>query len=111
MCAQFRRRTARRHRPRPLTQAHRVWRAAVLRRDGWTCDISGVVSTNNHAHHLNAYAWFPLQRCNLSNGITLTPHEHQLFHDYMGGIEQKCTRQDYDRYKPLRIRELTVLGV
>jgi hypothetical protein len=88
-----------------------AWRNSVLQRDGWTCDITGIVGGVLQAHHLNAWAWFPRQRFLFSNGITLSIREHRLFHAWMGGIDVKCTKADYERYKPMRLRELLTVGI
>lgn len=93
------------------SQEHAVWRNAVLRRDGWTCDITGITGGVLQAHHLNAWAWFPKQRLLVSNGITLSIREHFLFHQWMGGIDVKCTKADYEQYKPMRLRELLTIGL
>lgn len=103
----------RRRHSRRINDEARRWRNAVLARDNYTCDISKVKLPPQklQAHHLEAWAWNKLQRCNIDNGITLSTREHRLFHEWMGGIEVRCTRQDYYRYKAIRVQESLLLGV
>jgi 5-methylcytosine-specific restriction endonuclease McrA len=55
------------------------WRADVLRRDNYLCQICG--SNNNlHAHHRKSWIEFPELRLELSNGRTLCSECHKLFH-------------------------------
>ena len=83
------------------------WAKRVIKRCGNRCDITGKTG-RLHAHHLNAWAWFPNQRFALGNGVALSPREHDQFHVWMGGIGVRCTRADYHRYKSMRIRELLI---
>lgn len=90
---------------------HAEWRNQVLQRCNYTCDISGKIGGSLQAHHLNGWAWFPKERYDINNGVALSIREHILFHDWLGGISVKCTREDYEIYKPMRIRENMVLGI
>jgi len=101
------------HKHRRYNKHDRLWRQLVLKRDNYTCDITGqqLSPKKLRAHHLESYAWNKLQRCNINNGVTLSIREHDLFHEWMGGIEIRCTKKDYETYKAQRIRELLVLGV
>lgn len=53
---------------------HRVWRAAIFKRDDDTCQKCGrseLVGRKRHAHHLKPWKEFPELRYELSNGQTL----------------------------------------
>ncbi|RJQ10662.1 MAG: HNH endonuclease [Bacillota bacterium] len=58
--------------------AYREWRAAVYRRDKWTCRTCGYKGRAIVAHHIKRFADHPALRFALSNGITLcrTCHAH-----------------------------------
>ena len=60
------------------------WRSAILRRDNYTCQITGQVGGKIAAHHLHNWAHFPDLRFELSNGVTITRELHTLFHERYG---------------------------
>lgn len=55
------------------------WRAAVLKRDGYTCQSCGSVN-DLHAHHIEHWADAPSKRVVLENGITLCRDCHVEVH-------------------------------
>jgi hypothetical protein len=62
------------------TKEYKNWREAVLKRDGHRCVICGATDCWLHAHHIQAWARFPDQRFEPSNGITLCAPCHWQSH-------------------------------
>jgi len=58
----------------------RLWREAVFRRDGWTCQKCGLVGGKLNAHHIKSFSKFPNLRFDVSNGMTLCVGCHQKEH-------------------------------
>lgn len=82
------------------TRDYRIWRATVIRRDK-ICRVCGNIKAR-HAHHLNHATYFPEERFNPENGITLCQKCHSHFHnDFKAGTRAKCTKHDMDEYKKL----------
>ena len=61
-----------------LTYEYRKWREAVLKRDK-KCVKCGN-TTNLHVHHILPFAYYPDERLNLNNGITLCEKCHREYH-------------------------------
>lgn len=61
----------------------RLWYQAVLKRDNFTCVISGSKG-NCSAHHLYSFSSYPDLQFELSNGITLSKGLHDEFHAVYG---------------------------
>lgn len=81
------------YRQKRSTKANR-WSKAIKRRDK-KCVVCG--STKKlHSHHLNAWATFPDQRFNISNGVTLCKCCHEAFHSYYGKGEN--TKEQYEEW-------------
>jgi 5-methylcytosine-specific restriction endonuclease McrA len=60
---------------------YREWRAAVFARDGYKCQDCGDSRGGNlRAHHIQPFAKYPEGRFNVTNGITLCHHCHELRH-------------------------------
>ena len=79
------------------TSDYRNWRKAVLERDGHKCVITGA-TTKLHAHHLNHSTYFPDERFDVENGVTVTSVFHLIFHIiFMRGYRKKCTVKDWER--------------
>ena len=57
---------------------------SVLRRDNYTCQITGQVGGKLNVHHLNGYNWDKENRTNINNGITLSEEIHKEFHTLYG---------------------------
>ena len=82
------------------TREHRIWRIAVIRRDG-TCAVCGT-RKSRQAHHMNSYSYFPEQRYDVNNGITLCRTCHTKFHcDYKRSFRHKCTKYDFENFMSL----------
>ena len=62
---------------------YKEWRAAVYKRDNYTCQICSNKGRLN-AHHLDGYANNKELRITLSNGITLCKECHDDFHHQYG---------------------------
>ena len=58
--------------------AYRVWRAAVLARDSYTCQECQ--AAGSQAHNIKRFKTHPKQRFKVSNGVTLCFPCHQIAH-------------------------------
>lgn len=58
---------------------YRKFRKRVLKRDEYTCQNCGC-KRNLQVHHILPYAFYPSERINLSNGITLCKKCHYKEH-------------------------------
>ena len=57
----------------------------VLKRDNYTCQITGKKSTPDlEVHHLDGYHWCKEKRIDVDNGITICRAIHYLFHNIYG---------------------------
>lgn len=77
----------------------KIWRNSVFKRDNYTCDICKNIGVKIQAHHLNGWSYFKDERFNLENGITLCKKCHFDFHKSLGGFRNKCTKQDYEKFR------------
>lgn len=77
----------------------KIWRDSIFERDNYTCDICKSTGGKIQAHHLNGWSYFKEERFNLENGITLCKKCHFDFHQSLGGFRNKCTKEDYKKYK------------
>lgn len=55
-----------------------------LKRDNYTCQITGIKGGCLNVHHLNGYHWDKENRTNTKNGITLSKGMHRRFHNMYG---------------------------
>lgn len=79
---------------------YRIWRVGVIRRDS-TCQCCGTLQ-NRHAHHINHATYFPEQRFDVENGITLCDTCHSHFHnDFKRSTREKCDVFDLGEYMKL----------
>jgi 5-methylcytosine-specific restriction endonuclease McrA len=79
---------------------YRVWRAEVIRGDSRCAICSGLV--NREAHHLNHASYFPLERFDVANGITLCKSCHRQFHtNFKTSTREKCTLEDFLNFQKL----------
>jgi 5-methylcytosine-specific restriction endonuclease McrA len=63
------------------TPEYRDWRAAVFKRDKYTCQKCGDASGGNlRAHHIKGYAAHPALRLDVGNGVTHCHKCHELEH-------------------------------
>lgn len=58
------------------------WSETVRKRDNYICQICGIKSKNNVAHHILHKAKYPLLSLNINNGITLCLDNHKEVHGY-----------------------------
>ena len=56
----------------------------ALKKDKYTCQITGENSSSLNVHHLNGYSWDIENRLNLDNVITITEDIHREFHKMFG---------------------------
>jgi hypothetical protein len=63
---------------------YKEWRFKCLKRDNFTCQISGNKKDDKQVHHINNYADFPELRYEVDNGITMTKKIHIEFHKQYG---------------------------
>lgn len=77
----------------------RKWRKAVFERDNYTCDICHQIGGRLNAHHLDCWAEYPDKRYDADNGITLCDDHHRKVHNSVGGFRERCTAEDYYRFK------------
>ena len=54
------------------------WKAAVFKRDYYTCQVCGVRGGVLNAHHIKRFRDYPELRTELSNGITLCVECHKV---------------------------------
>ena len=82
------------------SKEYRVWRIGVIRRDK-VCVVCGT-RKSRQAHHINHGTYFPEQRYDLDNGITLCRNCHSRFHnDFVGSYRRKCTKYQFDNFMQL----------
>jgi hypothetical protein len=63
--------------------AYQEWRAAVLERDGYTCQRCGAKPIVVHAHHIRQWLYHSDERFNVANGITLCAPCHHAHHGWL----------------------------
>lgn len=56
------------------------WANQVLRRDNFTCAICKQCGGKLHSHHIMQFAYFPEERFNVRNGVTLCEKCHKKWH-------------------------------
>jgi len=82
------------------TRDYRIWRVQVIRRDK-VCKICGSNKDRN-AHHLNSASYFPDERFDIENGVTLCSKCHMNFHNnFKKSYKTKCTKYDYNNFTVL----------
>lgn len=62
------------------TPQYVAFRAAVLERDGWTCQECGGKTGKLHVHHIKPWGPFPALRFSVSNGVSLCIPCHHAVH-------------------------------
>ena len=82
------------------SREYRIWRAHVIRRDS-VCQICGSMK-NRVAHHLNSASYFPEERYDENNGVTLCEKCHINFHNnFKKSYREKCTKYDFENFLTL----------
>lgn len=66
------------------TYEFKKWRADVLKRDNYTCQLCKEVGGKLNAHHLDGYNWCIEKRTDEANGVTLCEKCHNEFHSIYG---------------------------
>jgi len=81
------------------TKEYRRWIKECKKRDGNKCVITGS-SKRLEVHHKNSGSFFPDERYDLDNGVTIHRFVHILFHwFYMKSTRHKCTKKDWKRFE------------
>ena len=58
----------------------REWRKEVFVRDNYTCLLCGERNVELHPHHLKGVTYFPKNRFEVNNGLTICKNCHYLIH-------------------------------
>ena len=69
----------------------------VLKRDNYTCQITGKRGGKLEVHHLNCYSDFKEGRTDTNNCITLSKEIHKLFHKIYGNKHN--TKEQFEEFK------------
>jgi hypothetical protein len=62
------------------------------------CQVTGARQTQMAGHHLYSRASYPHLVDSVDNIICVTGEVHNHFHQYMGGSQNPCTLDDFERY-------------
>ena len=83
------------------SREYRIWRAQVIRRDK-ACVVCG--NTNRRqAHHILSGSYFPDDRFDIENGVTLCSKCHMNFHcNFKNSYREKCTDKDWNNFIVLK---------
>lgn len=81
---------------RDALEENKIWKKNILKRDNYTCQISGSKGSLN-AHHLYAWKTYPDLRYELSNGVSLAVPIHRLFHKLYGKTGN--TKEQFNLFK------------
>ena len=79
---------------------YRLWRAAVIRRDG-VCQICNA-RKHREAHHVKNGQHHPDSRFDVDNGVTLCRACHTQFHcNFKNSFREKATEKDWFNFLAL----------
>ena len=84
-----------RHRNR--IEGYNLFIVSVLKRDNYTCQITGKIGGKLEVHHLNCYSDFKEGRTDMNNCITLSKEIHRLFHKIYGNKHN--TKEQFEEFK------------
>ena len=85
------------------TKEYHKWKEKVIERDK-KCLICGNTKHLN-SHHINSASYFPNERFNIENGVTLCHNHHTMFHNsYKNSYRQKCTKKDFANFLEMMIK-------
>lgn len=77
---------------------YRKWMREVLKRDDYTCVITGIRGNGElNVHHLDGWNWCKEKRYDISNGVTLRKEIHDLFHEIYGKGDN--TKEQFEEFK------------
>jgi len=82
------------------SKEYRLWRILTIRRDK-VCQVCGEIKYRQ-AHHLNSASYFPDERYDLDNSVTLCKKCHTNYHcNYHRSFREKCTKYTFDNFLSL----------
>ena len=84
-----------RHRNR--IEGYNLFIVSVLKRDNYTCQLTGKIGGKLEVHHLNCYSDFKEGRTDMNNCITLSKEIHRLFHKIYGNKHN--TKEQFEEFK------------
>ena len=84
-----------RHRNR--IEGYNLFIVSVLKRDNYTCQITGERGGDLNVHHLNCFSDYKEGRMDLDNCITLSKEIHRLFHKIYGNKHN--TKEQFEEFK------------
>jgi hypothetical protein len=81
------------------SREYRLWRISVIRRDK-VCQVPGCGGRERRAaHHMNSGTYFPEERFDINNGVTLCGKCHMNFHNnFKRSYREKCTKYDFENF-------------
>lgn len=82
---------------RRLIEGYRPFIVSVLKRDNYTCQITGKRGGDLNVHHLNCFSDYEEGRMDLDNCITLSKEIHRLFHKIYGNKHN--TKEQFEEFK------------
>lgn len=82
---------------RTLSLEYNEWRKEILKRDYWTCQVSGYKGKDIVVHHLNSWNSNKEERFDFNNAITLSKNIHKLFHKLYGYGNN--TKEQFEEFK------------
>ena len=84
-------------RDRRKIEGYTLFITSVLKRDNYTCQITGKTGGKLEVHHLNCFSDFKEGRTDLDNCITLSKEIHRLFHKIYGNKHN--TKEQFEEFK------------
>lgn len=78
-------------------EGYNLFIVSVLKRDNYTCQITGKKGGDLNVHHLNCFSDYEEGRMDLDNCITLSKEIHKLFHKIYGNKHN--TKEQFKEFK------------